>query len=131
MNPVFQPLVILSIALGGALGSVLRYFTSLGVARLMGTEFPWGTLLINVAGSFIIGIFAELLALRWNAGQAVRAFLVIGICGGYTTFSSFALDFSVLFERGSHEAAILYAFASVVLSILALFAAMGLVRVIG
>lgn len=82
------------VALGGALGSVSRFWLSGLVAGRYGETFPWGTLLINVTGSFVIGAFASLAAPdgRWFASPGVRQFVMIGICGGYTTFSSFSLQ---------------------------------------
>ena len=82
------------VALGGALGSVSRYWLSNVVALRFGEEFPWGTLVINVTGSFVIGIFAAL-TLPEVAGpnrMTIIQFVMVGICGGYTTFSSFSLQ---------------------------------------
>jgi CrcB protein len=82
------------IFLGGGLGSIARFAGSGFVARLFGETFPWGTLLVNVTGSFIIGFFATLTGTegRWLAPPSARQFVMIGICGGYTTFSSFSLQ---------------------------------------
>lgn len=82
------------IALGGALGSVARYWCSGLVAEGFGETFPWGTLVVNVVGSFIIGFFATLTAPdgRWLVGGTARQFVMTGILGGYTTFSSFSLQ---------------------------------------
>lgn len=88
--------LIIAVAFGGALGSVTRYLVGIGSGRLLGVDFPWGTLIINVTGSFLIGMFAT----RWDLPQAVRVFLTVGICGGYTTFSTFSLDAFYLMERG-------------------------------
>jgi len=90
------------IALGGALGSVARFWFSGIVARQFGETFPWGTLLVNVTGSFAIGFFATLSGPdgRWLAPAGVRQFFMIGICGGYTTFSSFSLQTLKLAEDG-------------------------------
>ena len=119
---------ILAVAAGGALGAVLRYLVAIGSGRAFGTDFPWGTLIINVTGSFLIGIFAALFATRWNLPQAARIFLTVGICGGYTTFSTFSLDAWVLIERGQTVASAVYMISSVVLSVGALVAAMQVVR---
>ena len=119
---------ILAVAAGGALGAVMRYLVAIGSGRAFGTDFPWGTLIINVTGSFLIGVFAALFATRWNLPQTVRIFLTVGICGGYTTFSTFSLDAWYLIERGQTFASAAYMIASVVLSVGALIAAMQLVR---
>ena len=90
------------IAIGGALGSVARFWCSGFVARHIGETFPWGTLLVNVLGSFAIGFFATLTGPdgRWLAPARLREFFMIGICGGYTTFSSFSLQTLALVEDG-------------------------------
>jgi fluoride exporter len=124
MNPTF----ILAVAVGGAIGSVARYLVAIGAGRAFGTNFPWGILIINVTGSFLIGLFTGLFALKWDLPQAMRIFLTVGICGGYTTFSTFSLDTYYLMERGELIAAGGYVIASVVLSISALVAALQLAR---
>lgn len=116
------------VALGGALGSVARYAFASLAGRWLGTEFPWGTLLINIGGSFLIGALAESFALRWDASQSTRVFLVVGICGGYTTFSTFSLDVVTLMNRGANFAAAAYVLASVVLALGALYAGLHVVR---
>ena len=82
------------IALGGALGSVLRFFLGGAIATHFGETFPWGTLIVNVTGSFVIGFIATFTGPdgRWFASGETRLFLMTGICGGYTTFSSFSLQ---------------------------------------
>jgi len=120
--------ILLAVALGGALGSVARYLVGIGSGRLFGLGFPWGTLIINIAGSFLIGVFAELFALKWDLPQAGRVFLTVGICGGFTTFSTFSLDTYVLMERGEFWPAAAYIVGSVVLSIGALVAGLHLIR---
>jgi CrcB protein len=120
--------LVLAVAAGGALGSVMRYLVGVGSTKLFGLAFPWGTLLINIAGSFLIGAFVELFALKWDLPQEARVFLTVGICGGFTTFSTFSLDAYVLMERGDWGLAAAYVVGSVVLSIGALIAALHLVR---
>src|SRR5262245_2521974 len=90
------------IAIGGALGSVARYWCAAVAARLFGETFPWGTLIVNIVGSFIIGFFATLTGPdgRFVAGTLVRQFVMIGICGGYTTFSAFSLQTLDLIQDG-------------------------------
>ncbi len=120
--------MILAVAAGGALGSVGRYLVGIAATKAFGLSFPWGTLIINIAGSFLIGVFVELFALKWNLPQDARVFLTVGICGGFTTFSTFSLDAYVLMGRGDWWLATGYIVGSVVLSIAALIAALHLVR---
>ena len=82
------------VAVGGAIGSVLRFWLSGVVARQWGETFPWGTLIVNVSGSFLIGLFGTLVAPdgRWPVSWGFRVFFMVGICGGYTTFSAFSLQ---------------------------------------
>lgn len=96
------PLVYVWVALGGALGSVFRYMLSNVVARLAGEAMPWGTLLVNVLGSFVIGWFAIATTSggRVAATPEFRTFVMVGVCGGFTTFSSFSLQTLALFEDG-------------------------------
>lgn len=122
--------VVLASAAGGTLGTIARYAVGVISLRLLGSGFPYGILFINISGSFLIGVFAELFALRWNASQEMRAFLTVGICGGYTTFSTFSLDFSVLLGRGHLLLGLLYVFASVIVGILALYGGLYLIRAI-
>ena len=119
--------LLLAVAAGGALGSVARYLVGIGAAKWLSPGFPWGTLIVNVLGSFLIGVLAEAFALKWDASQATRAFLIVGICGGFTTFSTFSLDFVVLADRNAMPA-FLYALASVGLSIGGLYAGLQLAR---
>jgi fluoride exporter len=101
-----------------------------GTGRLFGTDFPWGTLIINVTGSFLIGAFVGLFAAKWDLSQATRIFLTVGICGGFTTFSTFSLDTYYLIERGQTLASFAYMTASVALSVGALIAVLRFVRVL-
>jgi CrcB protein len=121
---------ILAVAIGGAIGSVARYMVGIGSGKLFGLDFPWGTLIINVTGSFLIGAFVALFATKWQLSQAMRIFLTVGICGGYTTFSTFSLDAFYLAERGALIPAAGYVLASVVLSIAALVVGVQLIRLI-
>jgi CrcB protein len=123
-----EPKFILAVAAGGAFGSVARYLVAIGSGRLFGPAFPWGTLIINVTGSALIGVFAGLFALKWDIPQAARIFLTVGVCGGFTTFSTFSLDAWYLLERGQVTASMAYMLASVVLSLAALVGALHVVR---
>jgi CrcB protein len=113
----------LYVALGGALGSVARYAVSLGAARWVGAAFPWGTLIVNVAGSFAIGLLAALVTAdgRPTLGTDARAFVMIGILGGFTTFSSFSLETLNLARAGAVGAAAANAGLSLMLCLAAVW----------
>lgn len=122
----------LLVFLGGGIGAAARHGVNVGAARFLGTAFPWGTLTVNVVGSLAMGLIAAWFAFRVDAGltQHTRLFLTTGVLGGFTTFSAFSLDAAVLWERGTIGIAALYVAGSVVLSILALFAGLWMVRTI-
>lgn len=103
------------VALGGALGTLGRYYISGLVAQLIGETFPWGTVIVNITGSFIIGLFATLTGPdgRYFIGSTARQFVMTGICGGYTTFSSFSLQTQTLMNDGEWA----YAGANVTVSV--------------
>jgi CrcB protein len=100
MNSTF--LTYLLVAIGSALGGMARQWCGVMVARQWGAEFPWGTIAINILGSFVIGGFAALTDAegRWPLGGMARQFVMVGICGGYTTFSSFSLQSLNLLRDG-------------------------------
>jgi CrcB protein len=120
------------VAIGGALGTTGRYWLSGVVARLIGETFPWGTLIINVTGSFFIGFFAALTGPdgRVYVGSAARQFVMIGICGGYTTFSSFSLQTLNLVNDGEWVQAGANVGLSLVLCLIAVWAGFLLANVI-
>jgi len=118
------------IAFGGALGATGRFFVTSTMGRMIGHGFPWGTVIVNVVGSFIMGALISFMAIKWSTSAEMRAFLTTGILGGFTTFSAFSLDFVTLIERKENVAAIGYAAGSVGLSILAVFAGLVLMRTI-
>jgi CrcB protein len=120
----------LIVFLGGGLGAALRHGANLAAARLFGTAFPYGTLIINVLGSLAMGLIVEYFALKAGLPQRWRLFLTTGILGGFTTFSAFSLEAALLYERGQHAGAAIYVVASVVLAIGALFAGMAIVRML-
>jgi CrcB protein len=122
--------MVLAIAAGGAVGSVARYGTMICMARWLGATFPYGTLAVNIVGAFVLGALIELLALVWSPSEAMRAFLTIGVLGGYTTFSTFTLDSWMLIERGDYGLAFLYMLSSVVVSLAALLAGLQLTRAV-
>ncbi|MGO4525325.1 fluoride efflux transporter CrcB [Microvirga sp. 2MCAF35] len=122
----------LLVFLGAGIGGALRHGVNLGCARYCGTAFPWGTLTVNVAGSFLMGAIAGWLAFKAGEGwsQPLRLFLTTGILGGFTTFSAFSLDAVLIWERGQAGVAATYVVGSVLLSIAGLVTGLGLVRTI-
>ena len=112
------------VAVGGALGSVARYWASSLAIAAFGTTFPWGTLIVNVLGSFIIGAVAAMSGpeTRWSVPDEVRAFVMVGVCGGFTTFSSFSLQTLGLIQDGEWARAIANTVLSVTLCLLAVWA---------
>lgn len=119
--------MILAVAVGGAIGSAARYLLAGAVQRALGGDYPWGVMTVNVIGCAIMGALVEATALKWSIGPELRAFLAVGILGGFTTFSSFALDTAMLAGRGG-LAAPGYVVGSVVLSIAGFYAGLLLVR---
>jgi CrcB protein len=119
--------VIAAVAAGGAIGSVARYC----VAQLQSPAwagFPYGIFFVNISGGFIMGLLTELMALKFSVSPEVRAFLTTGIMGGYTTFSTFSLESAMLIQRGAYVSASGYIIGSAVLSIIALFCGLWIVR---
>jgi fluoride exporter len=119
--------MVLLAAAGGALGSSARYLVNVGAGRLLGMGFPWGTMTVNIVGCFIMGVLVGWGALRGLTNEA-RVFLATGILGGFTTFSAFSADFAALVERKNFGLSALYVTGSVVLSLMAVFAGLYLVR---
>ena len=115
--------------LGGGIGAAARYGLNISVPRATGAGFPWATLIINISGCFVMGLITAWLMLRPSLAPEWRLFLTTGILGGFTTFSAFSLDFAQLIERGEGSQALAYGAASVLLSILACFAGLALIRV--
>jgi len=122
--------LIVSISLGAVIGALSRHYIMVSLARLLGTNFPWGTLLINVLGSLLMGILIELLALKLSLSQELRALLTVGILGSFTTFSTFSMETALLIQRGDFTTAILYSLGSVVIGVGALFIGIYIVRVL-
>jgi len=120
--------LLIAVALGGAFGSVARHLVAERITQVYGAQFPWGILTVNVVGSFVMGLLVEAMALRLVLSPEWRAFLTVGILGGFTTFSSFSLDVAALIERGEFGPAAVYVAASVLLSVGALFAGLWVLR---
>ena len=118
----------LIVFLGGGIGAALRHGVNIGLARTLGTAFPYATMFENVTGSLVMGVLAALFAFKVDMPQELRLFLTTGILGGYTTFSAFSLDVALMTERHEIGLAALYVLASVVFSIGGLFVGLALVR---
>lgn len=118
----------LFVAIGGAAGASLRHLVGLMALRAFGSDFPYGTLICNIAGSFLMGLLIELLAIRFNASTEVRLLLTTGLLGGFTTFSTFSLDVVALTERGQSSVALIYIALSLAGAIIALFAGLAVAR---
>ena len=122
---------LLLVALGGAIGASLRFAAVGWAGRALGSAFPWGTLLVNVGGSFAMGVAAVLVAERLPESWARLApFLMTGVLGGFTTFSAFSLDVFGLMERGRAGLAAVYVLGSVALSLAGLWAGVVLARAV-
>jgi CrcB protein len=126
-------LAVALVFIGGGIGSAARHGVNILCARLFGLNFPWGTFAVNLIGSFVIGWLAAYFAFRAGADwtQSARLFLITGILGGFTTFSSFSLDFAMLFERGATLPAVLYVVGSVGISLVAIFLGLYAGRALG
>ena len=125
----FIMLSYLWVSLGGAIGSAARFWISGLIAQRFGQTFPFGTLAVNVTGSFVIGIFAAMTISegRWLMSPSARQFLMIGVCGGYTTFSSFSLQTLTLAQEGDWFRAVANSFASIICCLVAVWLGYGCV----
>lgn len=118
----------LLVFLGGGVGAALRHGVNRAALATFGPSFPFGTLIVNIVGSLLIGMLAELFLSRGGGSQELRLFLTTGVLGGFTTFSAFSLDAAVMWQRGDYATLCAYVIGSVALSIGALFLGMLAVR---
>ena len=123
-----KPSIMGVVAIGGAIGSVIRYAVSTLQSPVV--AFPYAIFIVNLSGGFLMGVVTALLALKFNVSSEVRAFLTTGILGGYTTFSTFSLESALLIERHDYMTAASYVVGSAILSIVALFCGLWLIRAI-
>ena len=119
---------LLQVALGSAIGASGRYLTGVAAVRLLGHGFPWGTLIVNVIGSFLMGVLVVVMAQKF--GTRFAPFLMTGLLGGFTTFSAFSLDALTLYERGQTGLAAGYVLASVLLTLSAIFLGVLIARMV-
>lgn len=121
---------ILLIGLGGGIGSIARYFCQKWFADNIQHPFPWGTFVVNILGCFLIGVFYALSEKSTLLSPQTRLFLITGLCGGFTTFSTFAFENTNLLRSGDMVYTLLYVGASVILGIGAVFAGIGLIKLL-
>ena len=135
MNAPSQLLASSYVALGGAIGALLRYQTGRLLTHWLGpntvTAFPWATLTVNVLGSLAMGLLAGYLARHGQGGEQWRLFLGVGVLGGFTTFSAFSLEMMILIERGQAAQGLIYALVSVLAGLTALYLGLILMRLAG
>src|SRR5206468_11081836 len=124
-------MLYLIVFIGAGIGGALRHGVNVGAARLFGFGFPFGTLIVNIAGSFLMGLFAGYFAFRPGIGQHMRLFLTTGVLGGFTTFSAFSLDAALLVERHSYGLAAGSVVGSIAASVSALFFGLAVFRSAG
>ena len=122
--------LIFSIAAGGAFGAVGRYVVMARVGAWLGGNFPYSTLAVNVIGSFVLGALVEAMALFWSPGEGMRAFLVVGMMGAFTTFSTFSMDLFSMMEKGNAFGTGVYVTASVLMCVFGYFCGTMLFRTI-
>lgn len=119
-----------AVAAGGAIGATGRFWVGHSLVKLLGPGFPWGTLTVNVVGSFLMGCLVQAVALKFDLSRDMSAFLTVGVLGGFTTFSTFSLDTMLMLQRGQMMLAGGYVTASVLLGVTALFAGLALAKVV-
>jgi fluoride exporter len=124
-------MLYLIVFIGAGIGGALRHGVNVAAVRLFGYDFPFGTLIVNIAGSFLMGLLAGYFAFRPGINQHFRLFLTTGLLGGFTTFSAFSLDVALLIERHSYGLAAGYVVGSVAASLSALFFGLALFRSAG
>ena len=120
--------ILLSIFLGGGVGALLSFLISEQTDRLFLSSFPFGTIVVNVLGAFLMGLVVSYFADKVNISQNIKMFLTIGFLGGFTTFSTFNLDFYQLFSNGEILASLLYLFATFTLTVIAFYLGLSLFK---
>ena len=120
----------LAIAFGGALGAVSRYWLTVSIERFNGTGFPLGTFMVNLLGSFLIGLLYILFGEKLSVADQWRPVIITGFLGAMTTFSTFSLDALLLFQQGHYNTALFYVLSSVMICIFAAYVGMQIARIL-
>jgi CrcB protein len=120
----------LAIAFGGALGALSRYWITVSIERFNGTGFPLGTFMVNLLGSFLIGLLYILFAEKLSVADQWRPVIITGFLGAMTTFSTFSLDALLLFQQGHYNTALFYVLSSVMICIFAAYVGMQIARIL-
>tara|TARA_B100000378_G_scaffold138377_1_gene111725 strand:+ start:2163 stop:2540 length:378 start_codon:yes stop_codon:yes gene_type:complete len=120
----------LAIAFGGALGAVSRYWLTVSIERFNGTGFPLGTFMVNLLGSFLIGLLYIFFAEKLSVADQWRPVIITGFLGAMTTFSTFSLDALLLFQQGHYNTALFYVLSSVMICIFAAYVGMQIARIL-
>ena len=122
--------ILISIFLGGGFGAIIRYLVIEQVNKLFLVAFPFGTIAVNVIGAFLIGLLSSYLAERLDVSENIKMFLIVGFCGGFTTFSSFNIEFYQLFSNGEILSSLIYVTTTFVLTVVAFYIGVSLLKLI-
>ena len=122
--------ILISVFLGGGLGAIIRYLVIEQVNKLFLVAFPFGTIAVNVIGAFLIGLLSSYLAERLDVSENIKMFLIVGFCGGFTTFSSFNIEFYQLFSNGEILSSLIYVTTTFVLTVVAFYIGVSLLKLI-
>ena len=122
--------ILISVFLGGGFGAIIRYLVIEQVNKLFLVAFPFGTIAVNVIGAFLIGLLSSYLAERLDVSENIKMFLIVGFCGGFTTFSSFNIEFYQLFSNGEILSSLIYVTTTFVLTIVAFYIGVSLLKLI-
>ncbi len=122
--------ILISVFLGGGFGAIIRYLVIEQVNKLFLVAFPFGTIAVNVIGAFLIGLLSSYLAERLDVSENIKMFLIVGFCGGFTTFSSFNIEFYQLFSNGEILSSLIYVTTTFVLTVVAFYVGVSLLKLI-
>ena len=122
--------ILISVFLGGGFGAIIRYLVIEQVNKLFLVAFPFGTIAVNVVGAFLIGLLSSYLAERLDVSENIKMFLIVGFCGGFTTFSSFNIEFYQLFSNGEILSSLIYVTTTFVLTVVAFYIGVSLLKLI-